>query len=873
MDEKTLKNSVNLQKIASNPNNSAWVFASAGSGKTKILVDRVLRLLLDGVDARKILCITFTKIAAAEMQERINQVLAKWVNLSDDKLHEEIFEICEKNPSQEKINFARTLFAKVLDDDFEVKIQTIHAFCQNLVKIFPFEIGISPNFEILDEYLEKNLLIKSRREIFSLAKFDTNLQEIIKKISSRLSEEGFLELISKMLNEKEKLTFLKIKFFDIDNLVAQIFKNLGAFEDKNEEKIFQEFLDNFDISSIKNLLKNLDNASKKTDLSFKNNLEEFLQDLKFEKIFLLNEVFLTKKGELKKILITKEFEDQKEFALLLQQKFYDFKDDLNSFEIATSSALLLRFCDKILQNYQDLKKQNSLLDYNDLIIKVNQLLENNEHKEWVKFRMDGFFDHILIDESQDTNHRQWSIIKALTDDFFCGMSASEKKRSIFIVGDDKQSIYGFQGAKAGISREIFEFYHQKNPFLKKVELQNSFRSLPKILEFVDAIFLKNNFLQKSDYQAHKAIKSGQGIVEIWPRIEAKKNEKEDEIKWKNFAINGEDEEFCQKQEMAKKITQKILLWVKEEKRVEFKDVMILLRKRQGGFNKILQREFQENLIPFKGVKKIRFGDNLLIQDLLALARFAALPEDDLNLACLLKSPFFALSEEELFELCVAKNSSQISLNESIFQGKNDILREKLQKIRDLSLKINIFEFYSNVIDEDVKKSFLLEFGEDSLIIIEQFLLEVFAFCQKNLPNLEKFLNYVELMDPEISLTDNDSNQVLISTIHSAKGLQSKIVILPDCCFNFNKGKVSSEKLIWLDSFDENYGDFSLPLWLTSKNEIVKNANERRIQELKEEYWRLFYVALTRAENEIYISGFGPDNDSDSWYEVSLGAVS
>lgn len=881
-----------LQEIASNPKNSAWVFASAGSGKTKILVDRVLRLLLDKIDGNKILCITFTKIAALEMRERINQILSNWVILSDPDLKTEIFKISLKNASENDLKYARTLFSKVLDGDFDIKIQTIHAFCQDIVKIFPLESKVSPKFEILDEKSEKILLEKAKKQVFKEAEFDENLKNNIFQLSSRQSEDGFFKLVAELLNQKEKLIFLKMRFFNIKNLVAKIFQELNVENFKNEQEIFEKFISEINCKNIEKIIDILEKSDKKTDLKTANSLKFFLNDKNFDKIGILQEVFLKDDLELKKIssIANKQFQDIFDEIYDLQKKVDEFFDLLNSFKIASSTKFLLEFIDKILFFYSQLKNQKSFLDYNDLIIKTNELLENQDYKEWVKFRLDGFFDHILIDESQDTNHRQWLIIKALSEDFFSGFSSKERKSSLFIIGDDKQSIYSFQGAAPNISNEIYDFYKSKTDEIKKVSLQNSFRSLPKVLEFVDLIFQENNSFKKLDYQSHKATRSGNGIIEIWPQISFKKDRENLDFKWKNYLINNQnDEEFCQKEEMANRIVENILCWIKNkrkilrnvagvevEKEIQFGDIMILLRNRANGFDKILQQKFEENQIAFKGVKKVKFSRNLIIQDFLALLKFALLPNDDLNLASLLKSQFFNFDEEKLLEICLFKNQEKISLFQAL-KLKNGFEEDfrKLENILSLSFKIDIYEFFSSLIKDEIRQKYILEFGENADLIIDQFLIEVLNFCKNQLSNLQKFYDFIEKTDPEILINEVDKNSVLISTIHSAKGLQAPIVILPDCCFSFNKMNHSKETLLWIDFENDRQNQDKLPIWFVKKlnlNKKLKFFKNIHIQNLKDEYWRLFYVALTRAENEIYISGFGNDNDFDSWFNEAQKAL-
>lgn len=884
IDKNSLNDVIGLQNKASDPNNSAWVFASAGSGKTKILVDRVLRLLLSGVDGNKILCVTFTNVAAIEMKKRINDVLAKWALLDEEKLRAEILSLGVKNVKKSEINLVRTLYAKVLDGDFEIKIQTIHAFCQNFVKVFPFEMGVSPNFKILDDKSEKILLEKAKRRVFSKSLTDENLKNAIEKISSKQSEESFFELLAKILGKKEQLTFLLLEFGSIENLIAKISSLFGVENFSSEEDIFQSFVSELNFSEAQNLANAMLESKSKKDAESLAFLRNFLQNPELRNIDNLSSLFLKKDGKLKlvKSIATKEFLEYYDFIADFQQKFTEFSDLLKSYRLVEINKYLLEFIYEILQQYSDLKKKDAVLDYNDLIIKTNELLDKSDIRDWVKLRLDGFFDHILIDESQDTNHRQWNIIKALSDDFFSGESARNGNRSLFIIGDDKQSIYSFQGAKPNISREIYDFYSQRTQDIKQLGLKSSFRSLKEILQFVDNVFKNNESFVTSGYQQHNPVRLGSGKVEVWPK--ALKDEEKQEFS--DLATRHEsDHKFCQKTEMANEIANKILNWVQSErkldgydydKRVKFGDIMIMANSVKSEAMTILQNVFQEKSIPYRSLKRFKFSQNLIIQDLLAIMKFALLPKDDLNLACLLKSPFFKISEDELYQLCALKNEKEISLFESIALQKEKYLPHfaKLENILQISEQLSCYDFFSNLISSEIRQFYSEEFQDSADLIIDKFLLEVLNFNEEKSINLQKFLEYVDKIDPEISVMDGEEDSVLISTIHSAKGLQSPIVILPDCSFNFSqRSQVGKEKLFWFA--DSEKDDLKIPIWVPSakdRNNFIENVKKEHEQEIKQEYWRLFYVAITRAENELYIAGFSDKEDEDSWYRVAKEAL-
>lgn len=889
-----LTETIKLQQLASNPRNSAWVFASAGSGKTKVLVDRVLRLLLDGVKPNKILCLTFTKIAATEMQNRINSELSKWVLLNDAELLEKLTRLSGSTASNSDLKKARILFVKILDDEEKIKIQTIHSFCQNLVKIFPFEAGIKPNFEVIEKSQEKLLLQKAQKEILKRAAYSEYLKDLVIKINASLHEETFSELISDLLNKKEQLATLKEKFFGIDGVIAEVFKNFSLPEmasQKYLEEIFAEFLNQINQKKLLGLAESLENTGLVNNSKIAAGIRKFLNNLNIENFSKYREAFFNKENQPRKV--SKEIaqnHDLNSFISSQQEIINNFSEQLNSYKICQSSALLLKFVDQILEIYSDLKNQNAFLDYNDLIIKTNSLLNNPDFSDWIKLKMDGFFDHILIDESQDTNHKQWNIIKALCEDFFSGFGASSNKRTIFIVGDEKQSIYSFQGAEPNISQEIFSYFAEKlkdHPVkFYKINLNNSFRSLESILQAVDLTFSgekeRSAITKISDFKDHKAIREGVGKFEIWPQIKIKKTEKKEiSPKWKyEWKIDfSPTKTYDEAEFLAESIAIKIKDWVENNRILEsydrplnYGDFMILLRNRTNGFDKILAKFFYQYNIPIASLSAINFSDNLLIQDLLSAAKFTLLNGDDLNLACLLKSPFFAISEEELLEICLIKNSHKLNIYQALQKTeKFTEIRNQLDELITKSEELNCFEFFYFLLNEKkFRKKFINHFGKNSAEILDKFLIKTFDFCKNFSPNLQKFLDFIEKLDPEISPSSAQNNQVLITTIHSVKGLQAPVVIISDCCFITNQLPSTKEKISWI-----NFGEDTLPVWCAKKNEeneLLKIHRENKKQSAKDEYLRLLYVAMTRAENELYIGGFGNADNEESWYQIIKNAV-
>lgn len=863
-----------MPHLASNPQISAWVFASAGSGKTKILVDRVLRLLLEDVSPAKILCLTFTKVAAAEMESRINSALAEWVLCSDVELVKKLQELSGNSPSTIEIKKARTLFVKILDEEAKIKVQTIHSFCQSLIKIFPFEAKVSPNFELLEENREKLLLRQAQKEVMKKAQENESLKNLIKKINSKLHDEALMDLTSELISKRERIVALKENFFGIEGIVNEIFKKFSLTKNDNEEKFITEFLENFDRQEISQLASELETSGSTKNIEMANRIKSFLNSPTFENFSEYKLAFFTQKNEARKVAgknadgLMAVMDEQRQLIKKISDKF-------NSLKIANDTSLLLNFVDQILQNYAALKKQNSFLDYNDLIIETNRLLANPDFSDWIKMKMDSNFDHILIDESQDTNQQQWAIIKALSEDFFSGESAAKNQRSIFIVGDEKQSIFSFQGAEPDISARIFSYFAEKlGENLKKIELNNSYRSTTEILAAVDKVFSdsqrKNAISKVSEFKAHRAVRSGVGLVEIWPQVRNEKAEKEEKnYEWKiDFS---KDEEQKEKEILARITATKIKNWIEnkriitaKQRPINYGDIMILLRTRTNGFLDELVNFFHQYQIPFSSISRIKFSENLLVQDLLAAAKFALLPHDDLNLACLLKSPIFGISEEDLLEICLKKNAQQSTIYGSL---DNSNLKTELDEIIEKSQNLNCFEFFYFLLHEkNHQQNFISYFGDESLEILNKFTLLVFDFYKNFSGNLQKFLEFVEKIDPEISLSDEENNRVKITTVHGSKGLQAPVVMLLDCSFDFNKLQNHREEISWLNNF---------PLWCSKKsdeNEILKEYRATKKIEVEEEYLRLLYVAMTRAEDELYIGGFGKSRDPKSWYEIAKNAL-
>lgn len=881
-----LLKTTNLQNSASNPNNSVFVSASAGSGKTKVLTDRVLRLLLAGVLPSKILCLTFTKVAASEMQKRIFSELENWVIFDDEKLKNHLEKFTDKEPSTLELKIARKLFATLLDDNSGLQISTIHSFCQSIIKKFPVEAKTSPSFAIIDEQTENKLLFEARKKLLKRALFDAGLAEKINLISARLNENSFLEITSELIKKRQNLAELKERYFGIEGVISEVYSQLHIDAEANEETVFTDFTKdtNWQKQDLLMLCQNTEIKSKKV-------IEQFITTPNLDNWAEYLSVFLTTENEPRKQLTTKPIQKQiplaEEIMRQEQERVLQFLEKFNTVKIAVSTAYLLSVVDKIIEIYTNLKNQNGYLDYSDLIIKTSQLLENSAQREWIKYKLDGIYEHILVDESQDTNHQQWNIVKAITEEFFAGNDEKNNRRSIFIVGDEKQSIYSFQGADPNIFANIFYYYQDKlnliNENFLNVELNSSFRSCPAILQVVDRVFSKPELRQSisslSEKIEHYAIKDQHfGKVELLPVAisePSSASEAEDnKYQWKlDFSI---DEEYKSQEILAQIIAKKIKQFFADGKFLasknrlaEFGDVMILLKERKSNLGSLLVKYLQAEQIPVSSADRINFGKNIIVQDLLSLAKFILLPEDDLNLACLLKSPFFEVNEEELLAICSLKNQGKISLFSALKGGNSQLHQELLNLIeQNQKQQFSIQQFFSYVlIKQNKKKVIIARFGKAGEEIINQFLKICLDYQSNNIAtSLQNFVQFLESANLTIKIDSNNQNknQVYITTIHSAKGLEAPIVFLADTMHSAQKQFGNDRRRIFWDK--ESY----LPFWSNGKN--FDNQNIKKIKHdereiIKKEYWRQLYVAMTRAEEELYICGFGKNIDSNCWYNV------
>jgi len=885
------------QEMASNPAASVWVAASAGTGKTFVLTNRVLRILLSGTSADRILCLTFTKAAAAEMANRINDRLGRWVNADQASLQAELADLTGKMPGAEELDHARKLFAHVLEVPGGMKIQTIHAFCQSLLGRFPLEARITPHFQVMDERTTLDHLKKAQDAVLGEARPEINddLARALAHISAKETEQTFFELIGELVGQRSGLERMMRRFHHLGRAIFAMRKilDLSAGDTMADRVTAACSEENFNASGLRLALTALLEGSK-GDVERGEKMARWLgsPDLRENSMAEYKSVFLTKEGIIRKTLMTKKVGEAcplGESAMQDEAQRLQLLDEhLRRITLLENSEALLKLGFAMLDVFGESKKRHAVLDYDDLILKVTGLLGQDNVADWILYKLDGGLDHILIDEAQDTNPEQWQVIKILAGEFFSGLGAGDQSRTIFAVGDVKQSIYSFQRADPREFVENRSLFKQKATQVEQafhpLDLSKSYRSTEAVLALVDATFQAEDRRHALTFSLqeirHQAFREGQaGLVELWPVEEADEILSEED--WAPPVLQKPS--ATAEMKLARRLADQIGDWLEHSEPLKAKgrpitpgDVMILVRRRTIFVDHMI-RALKARNIPVSGQDKMRLSEQIAVMDLMAIGNFVLLPDDDLTLAVVLKSPLIGFDEDQLYDLAAGRETS---LWASLLSraGESEAYKaacEMLKELTNFADNAPPFEFYNHLLArlkgrERLMARLGLEAGEP----IDEFLQLAMDFELNNISSLQAFLDWVNKGDVEVKRDmEQEQNMVRIMTVHAAKGLQAPVVILPDSCQVPKKGG----RLLWAGA-DEAEGDRQEILFWpgTKENEIgpCEAAREKIKQERDQEYLRLLYVALTRAEDRLYITGWQGKKglDKDSWYEMLRQAL-
>ncbi len=862
------------QVQAADPVQSTWLSANAGSGKTRVLIDRVARLLLAGTEPQRILCLTYTKAAASEMQNRLFQRLGAWAMLPEPKLREALGELgVEGGIDADTLLRARRLFARAIETPGGLKIQTIHSFCAGLLRRFPLEAGISPDFTEMDDRAAKLMRDEIVEEL--AAGGDVAAVDAIAGIFSGDDLSGLLgtlcrlsDAFSNPLDRAGALGLFGLPAdFDAAAGVATAF-------DGSEPALFAAVVPILGTQSktmveLADLLAGLDTAGRPA-----------------EAFDALCSVFLyrqsgggfraeAKTGTVPTKSAQKAIGPWLEDFQGLMTRVAEALGRLNALAAAEKTLALHRFAAAFLPRYASRKAERGWLDFDDLITRSARLLSDPGVAAWVLFRLDGGIDHILVDEAQDTSPGQWQVVERLADDFTSGESARGQGRTVFVVGDKKQSIYSFQGADLAafdaMQSHFATKYAEVGIGFQRLELEHSFRSSDAVLRVVDLTFDERVNRGLGGDPKHLAFHADlPGRVDIWPAIpRADKPEAEN---WYDPTdiLPDEHETVVLARRIAAGIRRMIdagacIPTKKGLKPVDEGDILILVQRRSDLFFEII-RACKSAGLDIAGADRLKIGGELAVKDLGALLRFLATPEDDLSLAAALRSPLFGWSEGMLYELAEGRGDAYLW---AALRDRAGAYPETLAMLNDLRDQADFLRPY-----DLIERMLTRHGGRDRLIArlgpeaedgIDALLNQALAFEQSDVPSLTGFLVWMETDDVEIKRRlDSASKSIRVMTVHGAKGLEAPIVILPDTAKRRDDPR---DEIFLLDGH---------PVWKTRADEspagiaAVRGAMQER---QREERMRLLYVAMTRAEVWLIVCGAGDVGEgAESWYSLAAEAV-
>lgn len=908
---------IRAQADAANPNISAYATANAGSGKTKVLIDRVARLLLrredgrPGADPDSILCITYTRAAANEMLTRLFRTLGDWAVKEDDKLREALADLEGRAPetySRDDLRDARRLFARALETPGGLRIETIHAFCARILRRFPLEAGVVPGFAEMEDRDAKALWQAAKdRAILAAAQA---APEDLALITREAMNEGAASALDALKGSGAAvMRFAERHEFVIERMMDALRADLGAPLESPTEILAAAMGDALPRDVIRESMHALMKGTA-TDQKRAESLENVLLATAPEAVWAAYApFFLTEKGEFRAQNPYTKTPGQ--LCPLLPEYFQikggegretarirELVEVLQRARAFARTAALIRIGMPALEAYRDEKARRGALDFDDLIQKTRELLEAEGMASWVLYKLDGSISHVLLDEAQDTSPDQWDLIRALTHEFGAGEGRdySQDPRTMFIVGDEKQSIYSFQGAEPERLLTETRRLEERMPGAAGAQMLMSFRSAPEVLNFVDAVWnnappidpgIGPEAPRTADNTLHTARRWDQhGAVEIWP-IEPKIADDETDA-WERpvDVVRATSPKAKLATSVARAVRRMIdrgeTVWEgKAERAVRPEDVLILVSKRQGGLFDSLINALKSEGLPVAGADRLILTDFIGVQDCLNLMRFATLDLRDLTLAEILRGPFCGLVDDDryLFPLASRRVKGETLWSRVKASADADVQRAArfLQGLFDRA-HLPPFEFLSEVLDR-VDEGGLTgwervnaRLGMPARDPIEALLSRALSHDSAAPSSLQSFVAAMEAETVEIKRDLAEAGrEVRVMTVHGAKGLQAPVVILPDTTF---KPKASAPAVL---------ESANAVVWSPRKEtDAEASRRARAITEAKarEEHRRLLYVALTRAQDRLIIAGHwqGQSGDGktgfekDSWYALCYAAM-
>lgn len=869
MSSRALKTADDNQRRAADPAHSVFVTANAGSGKTKVLVDRIARLLLEGSKPSAFLCITYTKAAAAEMQRRLFERLGGWCVADDSKLAEDLKKLGVLNPD---LGRARALFAQALETPGGLKIQTIHAFCERLLARFPLEAGVPPGFDIADDARSALLLGQARADT---ALAEDAPADAFRRFAAKLSGEQLDLLLDRLALRRADFHRFAQKH------KGQVF---AEAELKNRHRVRQSaeafaasFVAGVDWNGLRQGAEALNRSTannQKTARRINAAIDAHDSGAPAREVLdCVLRIALKEDGEPYGALATAALLREEPWLTRVLDPLADraaaARETLNAIERAEDAAAALALALMLDRGYQRAKQRAGVLDFDDLIEHAQKLLGQSAAAPWVLYKLDGGLDHILIDEGQDTSPAQWDLIAPLQDEFFAGHGARTRRRTVFAVGDPKQSIYGFQGADPERflreNQSLSKRAHKARQSFVAPMLETSFRSTPEVLRAVDATFAEKELIapipEKFDVVRHLAAREAEhGAVEVWPLAMRPLAQPAQPWDAPVDVETGSSVHAILARKIAVRVREMIAaneaVWEKGAKRtMRAGDVLALVRTRGALFRELI-KAFKREGLPVAGADRMTLRDELAVEDCLALMRVALDPADDLALACVLKGPWCNLDDDDADIFPLAYDRGRETLMSRLMANGAAKYAAAREFVQELTARAgaDAFAFLSWALETPHAgvpsgwERVFARLGPETRDPLEELLQRALKPSAHVAPTLQRFLCDIELDASQVKRElEAETGAVRVMTVHGAKGLEAPVVILPDCTSEV--ADRPEEGLI----FDGDEGPF-YSRRLSDDDAGVRKARAAHEQRMLGEHWRLLYVAMTRARDRLIVCG-------------------
>ncbi|HWW55352.1 MAG TPA: UvrD-helicase domain-containing protein, partial [Sphingopyxis sp.] len=869
------------QQAAAEPDEHVWLGASAGTGKTQVLSARVLRLMLAGVAPDAILCITFTKAGAAEMAHRIHDRLALWVRMDDADLRVDLNALGADWQQPGILDRARSLFATVIDSaPGAIRVQTIHSFCQTLLASFPLEAKIMPGFRALEEGEAAELQRQVMGELLGQAGADGDaMRGQAAMLSRRMGQDAAMAFLVRCAHAFAAPFRERILPPRRHDLRAALGLPDGDAEAWLIQRLGAGAIADADIAAIAAVGRGWGSA---TGVARAETMAAWLRADVAARAAMLGDVLgaiVKKDGDIAAHYLTpgKQMGDCLGSAECVAAAIGELMATMRAMQVADELAEAWDLGSRFAEAYALAKREDGLADFDDLIAIAGSLLRLGQFGEWVRFKLDQRTDHILVDEAQDTNTRQWAIVAALAEEFFAGTGAKDERvRTMFTVGDRKQAIFGFQGTEpASFEAARIRFGEWAadggQPFAQ-VDLVTNYRSSPAVLDVVDAWVAGGGtelMGLASDEPPHLPFRSEHpGRVELWQPLPV----------GRALAAEGESDEPVDEDageggdplapandpaslRLSRALADEVQDWIvhgKDGRSVAPGDILILVRRRRDLAARIVAR-LQSLGVPVAGVDRFALTQPLGVQDLLSAMRFAVQPLDDLNLASLLVSPLIGWSQDDLFAF--AHGRGKRALWERLRDREAEVPAGTMAALRHLLGMADFttpYRFLDRVLSGPMqgRRRLYARLGREARDPIDELLNQALNFERQHTPSLLAFLSEVEASRADIKRqTEARSDVVRVMTVHGSKGLQAPIVILADATDDPVQRQRGFD--LSLEGWDR------LPVFGLPKEERhgpIAAAHDAKAAAEIEEHWRLLYVAMTRAEELLVVAGVTKKED-------------